>query len=268
MHTDYEFDDAGTAPQMQEPDSLLLNKAEISLRLALGAQDDQHSKGITKEDAEILMRWICYYTRDKLAESIGGTDKFARAQSDLVELCTPAQSIASYAAQNLGLQSPPPFQLRTTKLFADAAQAIPHDFMIVQIPVVQEDKSVGITPYLVDTTFRQFIANRKIKRGLGWIDGAAYAMAQDDAGFALAQKLMRDGYVPLTEENARQYLTSFSGGQPFQGSALEAMLNPLNSQGYAHSFTELKNAGIDALSPLERITKERSLPTGPAGQKF
>jgi hypothetical protein len=259
----------GPDPIMDAPDKNAVIKAEISLTQALHPNNNgQHAVGISENDAHVLLQWIVNTTRMALITALSKNErtgtaeektertikKFKKAAGELATMCSPAQAISSYVAEHLGVEGIR--QLHSYRFYDE--NRIGHDFAVMVIPVIQQDKSIRPTPYLIDVTYRQFFdpTNPNVKIGRAMhesIPNAGFMITKTREGRQLADTLLRNGYVELTEQQAELYLCSFAGGKKISGSYLDAILDPAKDYGYKYLLSALQNAKIDITSPLRKI---------------
>jgi hypothetical protein len=110
--------------------------------------------------------------------------------------CGPGRDLSAASFGSLASESPRPISLRRFQA-GDVFGVNKHGFNVVTVP--------GEPPiqYLVDPTFSQFMRPGGAVPSVG---GASAEILRDSpAGAALARDLARDGYVPLTEQNAALY---------------------------------------------------------------
>jgi|GEM_PF-4279619 len=128
-----------------------------------------------------------------------------------------------------------------------------HGFAVVSVPVKGADGQVVMKDYLVDTTFRQFFDKSGYTTEIDGkpvtIESWAKRLVETPAGRALADGLLRDGFVELTPENARLYVESqLYTVDPHTGQARRATLtaDPIallrdQQNSHAREFTVTEN---------------------------
>lgn len=205
-----------TEPLMKEySDIEIMNLADIEGKLKNALNENkakgQMVKGISKDEAEKLLQWVVQAARNVLKEY--STDSFK--DESLLGWCGFGQALTGTTLQELGLE--PNILNANPHIGADTGR---HAFLTVEVPVIQENKEIKNNPYLVDTTFRQFFLRNEVTTSQGaFIKDkrfgnrvaplAGYWLLQMPGGEKLAEQLLSQGFMELTEENARLYGDAF-----------------------------------------------------------
>lgn len=153
---------------------------------------------ITREDANILLKWTVQNTRDNLSKL--GIDIKKHSLDGYCEL---AQLLSIYPLEQLGLN--------VTKNTAKYCFDYPynHAFGTVKFSI-QEDGKIKDIYFLIDTTYRQFFIREKcskVQYYLGDIASPSVGYFVEDKEFA--RTIMKDGFIELDSFTAKKY------GEPF-----------------------------------------------------
>ena len=168
---------------------------------------DKLVDGIKTKDAETLLEWVVQNAREGLK---GDEDIY---EDSLQGCCGLGQAITGFTLKNMGLD---PNICNARECFDGSAG---HGFVTVKMPIKQDDGTLSEKRYLVDATYRQFflresggVVNEFIKDkryGNKVVANAGYYTLQMDGGEEFADELLSEGYIELTEENAKIYGDSF-----------------------------------------------------------
>lgn len=204
-----------TEPKLKKYTEIELMKIasrEEKLKRALKQNQTEQAlvSGIEEEEAEMLLQWVVQNAREGL---VNGNDVDVIKNMNLVGYCGLGQGITGFTIQNMGLS---PNISNAYETFNGGQ----HAFLTVEIPVKNSNEGVQNKLYLVDTTYRQFftrdewtIGNRgyiKDKRfGNKVAPIAGYWAIQMQGGKEFSERLLADGYIELTEENAKIYGDAF-----------------------------------------------------------
>lgn len=167
--------------------------------------------GIQKKEAESLLEWTVQNARKEFTKD---TEEKLEDKS-LQGWCGFGQGVTATTLKNMGLS---PYIINANP--ALSKQAYRHAFVVVTIPIEKEDK-VEEKLYLIDTTFKQFflrdevsnphgdyIKDRRFGNKVAGLEG--YWMLQMKNGKQFATELLENGFIELTEENAKMYGDSFA----------------------------------------------------------
>lgn len=161
--------------------------------------------GISLQDAEVLLKYIVNNTRTSLKrESYYPSVE----EDDFCGECGYAQAISSYQFQKLGIDN------IAANVSDTCYSKLRHAHLIAKIPIENEGK-VDIAEYLIDTTYRQFfiVQECSYERFLNPDNyvgpDPGYFVCKNEEGKEFAKKLIEDGYIRLTKENAKIYGDGF-----------------------------------------------------------
>lgn len=163
--------------------------------------------GITKEEAEVILKSVVNTARNSLKKN--STDFL---QDSLAGSCGYAQALTGFLLEDLGLE------VASTNAHNLPDSKVPHAFIICSFPI-KDNSFCEEKRYLVDVTYRQFFVAIKATEA-SYYDGgyyknltgpvAGYYVMQSPGGEEFARSLLKNGYIELTEENARIYGSAFS----------------------------------------------------------
>lgn len=201
-------------PNLREYSEIELMKIasiEEKLRKVLKANENELVDGIEENEARALLEWTVQNGRDGIMD---GDDKKAILNDSLLGACGLGQGITAFTLKNMGLD---PNAVNATKVLSK--NGFKHAFLGVTIPVKGKD-GVENKPYLVDITFKQFflrtqitnhngefVKDKKFGNKVAPIPG--YWMLHLPNGEKVAQEILSEGFIELTEENAKIYGDSF-----------------------------------------------------------
>lgn len=197
-----------TKPNLEKPDLLTAVFAEQSLLFAWNENHRTQSQdeGITAKEANTLLKWMVWQNRNVIistsyhGQNIHSIGK-KRASSLLSDSnfvfgkCGTCQGTTGFQAELMGIDN---YYHQIRDL--DPRSVRSHAFNVVTFPIKDHAGTVTKTPYLVDTTFQQFVNGMD---DCGWID----KMAATAKGQKVLHKLLRDGFTPLDNETAQIYVT-------------------------------------------------------------
>lgn len=206
-----------TEPKLRKyTDIELMKLASCEERLRNALKHNQNAQslvdGIEEQEAEALLEWVVQNAREGL---VYGHDVAVIKDMNLGGYCGLGQGITGFTLQNMGLL---PNISNAYEMF-DGNQ---HSFVTVEIPVKDSNNGVQNKLYLVDTTYRQFFLREYGGRvdDTGYIKDkrfgnkvapiAGYWAVQMPNGIEFSETLLADGYIELTEENAKIYGDSFA----------------------------------------------------------
>ena len=189
----------------QEPERKRIDKEKLQevLNHYKEIKDNNLEEGLTSEEIKILLDYSVENARIAF-DSLGINVK----TNSLNGLCELGQALTIMPLENLGL--------KVTKNSASLCFSYPfnHVFGTVTFPYQDNERVIDKT-YLIDSTYRQFFSTMRCNEGRYYTEeeNTGLKVAPDPGYFiedkAFAKTLMRDGYVELTEENAKKY------GEPF-----------------------------------------------------
>lgn len=194
-----------------EIELMRISSIEERLKKAIECNKSGQSNqsGIQEREANILLEWIVQNAREGLLK----TKDEDILDASLVGFCGLGQGITATTLKNMGLS---PYIVNSESIFSKSEK---HGFVVVKIPI-QKEEGFQNKLYLIDTTFRQFFLRDeetnlreeyiKDKRfGNRVASRPGYWMLQMKNGELLAKEILENGFVELTEENAKMYGDSF-----------------------------------------------------------
>ena len=189
----------------QEPERKEINKEKLqeTLKHYKKIKDNVFKEGLTEEEIKILLDYSVENAR-KTFDSLGINVK----TNSLNGLCELGQALTIMPFENLGLE--------VTKNSAGLCFNYPfnHVFGTVTFPYQDNGRVVDKT-YLIDSTYRQFFSTMRCNEGRYHKEeeNTGLKVAPDPGYFItdidFAKTLMKDGYVELTKENAKNYGDAF-----------------------------------------------------------
>ena len=199
-------------PNMEEVNAEEVRASVLKLEEVLQLRKEgKNDVGIEEEDANNILKWSVLNARKEYSKN------YNLLEGSLRGFCGYGQALSLIPLQDLGLD------ITINNVGEAFSISKRHAFGTVIFPINTIDgngKKVVINKqYLVDTTCRQFFNVAECNLGAyycgdsrfqGQISPApGYFMIQSDKGKSLATELLRDGYISLTEENAKIYGDSF-----------------------------------------------------------
>ncbi len=178
--------------------------AEEALTMALleNSMADKIVTGITPAQAETLLAWMVYQTRQGLLQLRTPTeDAPAFSPRHAAKLCREANGMIGRQSQELGI----PTRHHQLREFTEG-KYYGHAFAVLMIPILENDNAT-VTPYLVDTSFRQFF-DHDLNNDRYWTNLWAKEITKTIEGRNLADAILCDGFTKLTPENADLYVRS------------------------------------------------------------
>lgn len=203
-----------TEPKLRkytEIDVMKIASIEEKLKKALSQNQTKQAlvSGIDEEEAEKLLQWVVQNAREGL---VGKDDVSVIKEMNLAGFCGLGQGITGYTLMNMGLYP-------NISNAYDVFEGEQHSFVTVEIPICMHNKDLQNKFYLVDTTVRQFFLREQRIKDDAYIKDkrfgnkvaplAGYWAIQLPGGAEFAEKLLADGYIELTEENAKIYGDAF-----------------------------------------------------------
>lgn len=162
------------------------------------------SDGISQEEAILILNWDIQNARKSLARS-----EKDFPTSSLTGCCGYAQSITLLPFIEVGLE----VTINNANYLPGAVYR--HAFGTVKIPIKIND-TVITKQYLLDASYRQFFTTAECNPGRYYIrdydagPAAGYYVCQTEEGRIFAKELLTNGFIELTEENAKTYGNGFA----------------------------------------------------------
>lgn len=168
-------------------------------------------RGIEEKEALLLLEWTVQNARKGLVKE--GEDIRKKSFSGY---CGLGQGITATALRNMGLS---PYVVNANPTLSKEGGR--HAFVAVNIPLIGENRSINNKMYLVDTTFKQFYLRDEITNEYGdYIEDKKFGnrvapipgywlLKMGKKGEEFSKKLLSEGFIELTEENAKMYGDSF-----------------------------------------------------------
>ena len=198
-------------PNMESLDEDEIIASVARLEEVLQARREGINVGIDEKDANNILKWTVLNAR----KDYNNRDNVLT--NSLLGLCGYGQAITMIPLQQLGLD------VTINNAFSSFSADIKHAFGTVIFPINASlengEKTVVNRQYIVDTTYRQFFlaarcnewayheADSRFKGKVAPDPG--YFIVQSASGKELATDLLRDGFVPLSEESVKLYGDSF-----------------------------------------------------------
>ena len=189
----------------QEPERKQIDKEKLqqTLRHYEEIKNNNYDDGLNIEEITILLDYSVENAR-RTFESFGLNVK----TNSLNGLCELGQALSIMPLENLGLE--------VTKNTAAASfnYSFNHAFGTVTFPFKDHEQIINKT-YLIDVTYRQFFSTVRCNEGRYYKEeeNTNLKVAPDPGYFVtdeiFAKMLMKDGYIELTEENAKKYGEAF-----------------------------------------------------------
>ena len=269
-----------TEPKLRkytEIELMRLASIEEKLKKALNQNQTEQSlvSGIEEKEAEMLLQWVVQNAREGL---VSGNDVSVINDMSLSGYCGLGQGITGFTLINMGLL---PNVSNAGDVFEGGGR---HAFLSVGIPIKKANGEVQEKLYLVDTTYRQFfvrdeytimgkefIKDKRFGNKVAPLEG--YWVMQMPNGVEFAKKILADGYIELTEQNAKMYGDSFTlAGKDRQDytkvpkkkelitgidgkTYIERMVDPLFQEELDYEVEEFKQGQINIDTPLMKKEK-------------
>lgn len=251
----------------------LMKLATIEQKLKRAINENRNNNaiinGINKQETESLLQWVVQNAREAFEMEFDEQLK----EASLLGCCGLGQGITGITLQNMNLS--PRILNANPNLNTKAGR---HAFVVVEIPILQDDGKISNKPYLVDTTYRQFFLRNEVTTSCGeYIKDnkfggrvaplAGYWLLHMSGGKQFAEEILSKGFIELTEENAKFYGDSFTleekeredyskvptrkemktgiSGKTY----IENMLNPIREQEIDYTSEELESWNINTKTP-------------------
>ena len=200
---------------------------------------------LSSEDARVLLQQAAWGTRQALAAVrwVRGLGVEAFAPQNIAGACGYGQATSAFHLQDLGVPAEDIHLHQAADAFGDGFR---HAFVVVKMP---DGK-----PYLVDCTFRQFF--QPDNEGPDRIGEPGRIMRADRRGRAIADELLANGFIELTDEVAAAYGRALSTDP---GCAVKARALLRSTAEIDYDRAEI--LGLPALPPLA----QGPLPSRPRG---
>lgn len=149
----------------------------------------------THEEIVNLLKYVSFMTRDILKEWFPDIEN-----ESLIGQCMQASEIALLTLRRFNVDA---YELRSERLFHTD---INHSFVLAEFPT-----NDGVEAYIVDLTFRQFCLLSRCNPDRIYHFEYKSVFPGYYINSNIASQLLRDGFLPLTGENAKAYAESFRG---------------------------------------------------------
>lgn len=206
--------------------------------------EERSKTGISENDINTILKYIVNNTRSSLKEEL---QTLSLDTEDMMGLCGFAQAIAAYQLKELGVD------INIGNIggldFSDAR----HAYVVANFPV-NINGELQTKKYLLDTTYRQFFQTKYANYEQYFMGNdapsAGYFVCKTNKGQEFANKLIEDGYIELTEENAKIYgdgfyltckgKSEYKNGKPPKGK----ISTPIKGEQYLQDITK-QNGELD-----------------------
>lgn len=239
----------GPDPALEAPPFGEALEAQKALTHAFAVNSDNGAMvaGIAPEQAETLLKWIVYKARMGLKETPSpskSTEYFS--PEHLSGMCGDGFSYVGRQTEAMGIKTHY-HQLRDLT----EGKYFGHVFCVASLPVM-EHGTVTAKPYLIDTTFRQYFNSTPTKKHTHlW----GKELVTTEEGKAIADALLRDGFMPLTAQSAERYVHASDIHFFFHTPILEAVYPDLMAQLLGNGEASVRfgeiHKRLDLRSPIE-----------------
>lgn len=254
-HSTYPF--PGPDPDMSAPDPQEVLNAEISLKRVQHENKRSLKTGLTPARAETLLKYIVHTQRQYLASKFFSSEEEFRTSS-LKRLCGISAGQSKLAGKRLKLEMVP---IAVQLLFiVHQSNSLNHGTAVITLPVEREPGKPVNEYYLIDTTFRQFFVpdQSSIQLENNIFESPGHKITKSKKGTAIADALLKKGFIQLDEEVARLYTTSFINREPPDLDYLAVLLKPfIRLDFYPDDMAEIRKNTPD--TPLNRFRAENKL---------
>ena len=235
-------------PKIKEYSDLELMKIATIEEKLQKAINQNHSilslqSGIQEKEAESLLEWTVQNARNEHRKE--ANEKLENMS--LLGYCGFGQGITATTLKNMGLS---PYIVNVNPTLEK--QASRHAFVAVKLPI-QTKEEIEEKLYLVDTTFKQFFLRDEVTNSQGiYIKDKrfgnkvapmeGYWILQMKNGKEFATELLENGFIELTEENAKIYgdafkLSSKSRKNPTKVPKRKELITGIEGKEYIQNIT-------------------------------
>lgn len=166
------------------------------------------SSPLTAEEIQTILESVVQVARNKLEKERGSLEN-----NSLSGACGLGQGLTYFPLEKIGVGT----TINNISHFPDTRYR--HAFLTCFFKTIEDGQPVN-KQYLIDTTYRQFFTYERCNESAFYtVDSYSKDETAPDAGYFLTQfedgrefskKLLKQGYIELTEENARLYGLGFS----------------------------------------------------------
>lgn len=195
-------------PFLFDVDEEAVREVVARLKMAMEANKEGLVDGISIEDAYLLLDWSVQNARKQFIRD--GVDV---VHDSLMGSCGYSQALTTMPLMNLGLKT------TINNVSGLPVAGYRHAYSTVTIPI-KEDNGCYYQQFLIDATYRQFYqsvmcndgwfysTDERLKDNVG--PSAGYYVPRDDFGLVFARKLLKRGFIELTENTAKYYAYGFA----------------------------------------------------------
>jgi len=193
-----------STPLIIEINDIEAENAFLHLKEVIQNNEQELIDGISLEEANIILNWVIQNARKSLSKHNAQFTKIDFLDAPLTGVCGYAQSLTLLPFIELNLE----ITINNASHFPNATYR--HAFGTVKIPIKHNDK-VAIKQYLLDASYRQFFTTAECNKGRFYLTNPTqgpslgYYICQTEEGKKFATELLKNGFVELTEENAKMY---------------------------------------------------------------
>lgn len=233
-------------------------------RVRLAVDNYNHAKDsdsvISIDDVNVILEYVVQNARKIMSNNLDINT------SSLLGECGHAQNYVVIPLSNIGVQ----VSVNNSKYFPYCDSV--HAFAVATFDVIEDGKNVK-KRFLIDPTYRQFFSTLLACYGRYFLKShnpkqviapmAGYHIIREKNGFNIAQKILKDGYIELTDEVLLAYGHSFSlQSVPVDDNSMrqEVLNTPLSA--YEKSLRQEDSLYYELLDLME-ITEETSFPGTP-----
>ena len=190
-------------PIIFEVNENLASDAFIHLQEVLENNKNGILDGLNESEAKIILEWTIQNARKSLAR-----DEVDFKNASLTGYCGYAQSLTLLPLIEAGLD----ITINNTSLLPGTI--FRHAFGTVKIPI-KINNQIVIKQFLLDASYRQFFTTAECNPGRYYIHdydagpAAGYYVCEKEEGRIFATELLKNGYIELTEQNAKIYGDGF-----------------------------------------------------------
>lgn len=213
-------------------------------------------QGMSQQEAELLVKWAVDNTRQGMTDYMGDL-----THRSLDGHCGVGQEFSAASLEVAGLK-PHRLQVKDVVGAGNASASTGHAFTVVEIPVQTGPNTVEMKAFLVDPTARQFFKasnNDPTKVAPDQLDGG-YRLTRTQEGRQIADSILKNGYVELTEPVAKAYLTALNGGREISASeGYRGQILKTQSQAWEWTPQEMAEMGLNLKPLTERTAGEKTV---------